>query len=586
MLWFSDSLLFAEFAQYQDMTGISGASSADVTWAAQHPSGRRAALRTTRGLGIVAVQPPPALDYIETVIFGGWIRFSNAGSATETLAYTRNVSLDTQVLVEMVSSSTGVSLQFSARSKLLVTPELEKDVWHFLEIRIRHHTTDGEIEVRLHGGRLAMVTSVRTDRYALAGSPVHGMVWPEAATTFNNDFADFYICDELVGDDPFYTMLGPIEYLPVVAETDEEVEWSYSPEPDRLIILGGQSNMTGRGTASRPTATTKVKYWDEFFGGVGQVQPGANTSGMMAVPPSSDGWWGPEVRFCERVDAATAPGHRTLLVKAARDASVVYPLDIAGYSWFKDFTHDLTDRSGSPSDNCLVNYVRNLVNAELAGNWNALTDVTLVWYQGESDASFIEGASNWTYYFTELLNYLKASLNPGGPLDIKLILVRIHKDGIFSFNETVHAQQTDYAEADVLISVDDLELDAGTHLSPDASDTLGDRIFDAWVRLGRSSASLLRDFQPPGAVGEGIETGSAASATYAHSGYPTSRPVLRMVRKAGYDTPFSATLRADLTNLPQDPIVTPGTEIAARDAVSSIEVPEQVSSSKIQVSQE
>lgn len=585
MLWFSDSLLFSSFSQYQTVTGISGASSGSISWAAEHPSGRRSALRTGRGLGLTAVQPPPASEFIATVYFGCWVRFSNAGSATETLCYTRDVSLNQQILVEAVSTSTGVSLVFSGRKVLLVTPELAKDEWHFIEAKIFHDTTDGEIEVRVGGGRLAAARGLRTDLYALVGSPVHGLVWPEAASTFINDFADFYICDELADGSLFRGFLGPIEYQPVVAESDDSVEWDYSPESGRLLILAGQSNMAGKATSSKPTATSKVRYWDEYAGAVGQLIPGTNSSGMLAIPPTSLGYWGPEVRICERIDAATPGGHTTYLVKATKDTSTPFPLNIPGYSWFKDFTHDLTDRSGLPTDNCLVNYVRNLVAAELGGNWDLLTDITFVWYQGETDAVDEALAPFWSYYFGSLMEYLRAELRPGVPMDIKLILVRIHQDTAFDFTSTVYQQQSLY-DADAILSVDDLTLTDGYHLDETGYNTVGDRIFEAWMRLGRPAAELLNDFQAPGRVGEGIDSGGGETAVFTHSGAAAVRPMLRMVRKSAYDTAFSATLRADLSEIPQDPLTTPGTVTAARDSLDVVEVPEKVASSKIQVTLE
>lgn len=253
MLWLRDSLIYATFAQYQAITGLSGGASAQYFFASptQHPSLARRTLRSTAGLGLTAY-PPSGTLAVNDVVLGLWIRVENLspGSDPEQVLVRTISATGTELTFEIVEGTAADkwALRISTSYVLAVTDDLDEQVWHFLEIRVKHDDEDGEVEVRIDGTRTFLETGLRTYDSSPPGAAINAVEFPYDHDSFIVDYADLYVCDT-DGDAPYNGLIGPIYSLPVVAQ-DPHTKTGFSITDDDVTQLDIFQDSTKVGTMS------------------------------------------------------------------------------------------------------------------------------------------------------------------------------------------------------------------------------------------------------------------------------------------------------------------------------------------------
>jgi hypothetical protein len=252
MLWARDSLVYASFAQYQAITGLSGGASAQFFFGspATHPRAARRTLRGTAGLGRTAY-PPSGTLAVDDVVVGLWIRVENLapGTGAEQLLFRTVSATGNEVTFEVVEKSTDKwALRISTSYVLAETAEFDELVWYFLEIRIHHDTEDGEIEVRVDDTQAYYETGLRTYDSAPPGASINAVLFPLDPDSFMVDYADLYVCDT-DGNAPFNGFVGMEYSLPVRAQ-DPHTKDGWSVTDDDVENLNGFQDATRTGSLS------------------------------------------------------------------------------------------------------------------------------------------------------------------------------------------------------------------------------------------------------------------------------------------------------------------------------------------------
>jgi hypothetical protein len=249
MLWARDSLVYATFAQYQAVTGLSGGASPQFFFGspATHPRAPRRTLRAAAGLGRTAY-PPSGTLAVDDVVVGLWIRVENLspGSDAEQELLRTVSATGTEVSFEILEKSTDKwALRISTSYVLAETHELDEQVWYFLEIRVHHDSTDGEIEVRIDNTQAYYETGLRTYDSAPPGAAINAVVFPLDPDSFMVDYADLYVCD-IAGDAPFNGFVGPEYSLPVkLQDPHEKTGWDVTDDDVENLNIFQDSSRTG-----------------------------------------------------------------------------------------------------------------------------------------------------------------------------------------------------------------------------------------------------------------------------------------------------------------------------------------------------
>jgi len=192
---------------------------------------------------------------------------------------------------------------------------------------------------------------------------------------------------------------------------------------NRVFLLGGQSNMVGRGLTAElvspyDAAQNDVNYW--FSGFWVSLSPGFGYD---------SGAFGPEVAFGRAIKDAL-PNDTIYLVKYAKNGTALYngwkPTDGDEYIAFMNTVNP-----------ALANLTANGINYEISG---------MLWMQGESDAYEGQAAS----YETNLVNFIadmRTQFNtPEMPFIIARVLTYYGGDTIPLYSGT----QTDPNQAEVV----------------------------------------------------------------------------------------------------------------------------------------
>lgn len=403
---------------------------------------------------------------------------------------------------------------------LLTTKPIAKNEWVFVEIKSTILLSGGKVIIHLNGTEFARVEGVKTETDLSVNR-----YWDSVKLSCQGYLADLYVLDgRLTHGKSFATFLGRVKHSKIACGAERVLEWANHPNPTnkyRIVVLAGQSNFTGRGlttsSANWRSPNTKIKIWDRithaYPGQWDDIKPTANTSGMFLVPPISQ-FWGPEMRFAERVcqfyEAAAFSGNPNVrIVKCDQDGSYLFPA-FQDYTWDKNTPNNLysgnpnysgTQRGGLWGTGPLPGDLPNAVTS-IAGGWASIERVDFMWYQGESDSVFQVSADS---YLTRLLAFF-AQVDLDIPVPVTFHLVRIHRDSAVGpgpnlggawFKEVVRAAQDQMPQlrTDVrAISVDDCEMHPDQiHLSNNGYDKLGDKCFESWMPA-QNFSSYIDDY--------------------------------------------------------------------------------------------
>jgi hypothetical protein len=377
---------------------------------------------------------------------------------------------------------------------LLVSPHLEKNKWMFLEIKATILTSEAKIILRLDGTEIARAEGLRTE----AG--VVDRHWDSIRISTTNPIADLYLLDDKSDHGLTYTtFLGPVKHSKFICGKEQSWEWANTLAPvigsakTRLVVLAGQSNMLGRGFSASSvrwrSLNTKIRIWDRIQHAAAwdSLKALANTSGMFLVPPVST-FWGPEMRFAERVallyeNAALSGTPSVRIVKGAQDASYLFPT-VADFCWNPGVANNLYNGNPVSGRSSLLLDVQAAV-ADLGG-WSNIERVDFFWYQGESDS--LNAIAPFYYgYLKQLMAQVR--LDFLAPLTIHVLRIPTRSSFVTAqgFNgNLIREFQRDYARefSDArMLDLDGCDMPLNDiHHTELGFDKVGDVVFESWVR--------------------------------------------------------------------------------------------------------
>lgn len=317
MLWLSESLLFSTFAQYQEFSGLSGSYSGQFDFlVADHPQAPRKTLRSFGGLGLEVFEPSSGA--VDTVFAGLWINVKNlAPSSLDELVLfqTYNTSYGyPEVTVTVVSQASSLGkwvFRVDAAKRLGQTAEISEEEWHFLEIGVHHHATDGWVEIRLDGTRLIRFDNARTYVTAPAAASIGKVLFPIDPSTYQIEMADVYVADSS-GAAPFNTFLGPWAAHAVTLElVNERIGWTVvTPENlrDFTSPTAVGSDMTASGVASLGGSPTLPPLFAPLVALTRKVSVSNPAQDIFAYLDGAASLWMPPVAL-----GTSALAHRTEL---------------------------------------------------------------------------------------------------------------------------------------------------------------------------------------------------------------------------------------------------------------------------------
>lgn len=371
---------------------------------------------------------------------------------------------------------------------LLRSPSLKYGEWNFVEFQVVFSPSQGTVVIRTDGTVIARSENLNTDPNPVQAWRSVQFIFGAPPLQFK--ISDLYITDGTGPNKTFKTFLGPVSGKRILSRqvSSSEMGWAFSPNPKRLIWILGQSNAHGLGLLTDIHAPWRspnplIKIWSTRTGPSPQFEPltaGVNTWGHMYGPGIPvQPWFGAEMQFAERISQlfdkmpAGITTSNVAFVKTVFDASNVdswLPGSIDGFSAaaIATFSQAVT-ALGGPS---------------------TIRDVTIIWYQGESN--LLAGDLPFLYA-NKLKTVLQALQGSLGSIPSRILLTRLHPYsnlGIPGINYIEEVRKHDVALEIVskdfpnsqIISTEGLFLRDAVHLTSPALDILGDRYFEAWFK--------------------------------------------------------------------------------------------------------
>ncbi|PZT93647.1 MAG: hypothetical protein DI630_26775 [Gordonia sp. (in: high G+C Gram-positive bacteria)] len=276
-----------------------------------------------------------------------------------------------------------------------------------------------------------------------------------------------------------------------------------------LIILAGQSNMSGRGAAYDLTRLDPIDQTVEQFGTSGtwanQISVAVEPLAMHDVPSGI----GPGRVFASWYRQSVPPNRRVLLVPVARGSTTFY--GGSGYTWLVG--------GASGKVNLYANMITQAKAALAAAGPNSRI-VAVLWVQGESDGTYLTSQTNYRNALDALIDATRTDL---GIADLPFVIGQIP-----------YECRTDAAQfaADVLaarVAIDGVQVDTprrktrtafaygpvGTinsdklHYNAPGQRILGRSMFSAYLRAAANVAGSLPVAVPAPVI---TQTGSASAA--------------------------------------------------------------------------
>jgi iduronate 2-sulfatase len=255
------------------------------------------------------------------------------------------------------------------------------------------------------------------------------------------------------------------------------------PQPTKVYVLSGQSNMDGRGRTkelvgelerwAKPQADVRIAYSNSDRRGPYATDGFVPLEPGYSVPPGTKqrklpgDTFGPEVSFGRAVADANS-----------KDRIVLVKFSEGGTSLHNDWMPD-NDKSLYPQ---LLAFVRQSLKALTdAGEKPRLAG--MIWHQGESDASLPQG--EYQRLLTEFIARVRRDL---GVADLPFVIGEVYDNGR---RDRVRAGQRAIATAVPnvhFVSVDGLKTaDQGTHFETTSQIELGKRLAAPLLHSRRSA---------------------------------------------------------------------------------------------------
>ena len=364
----------------------------------------------------------------------------------------------------------------------------------YVELKIKT-AVNGIVELRVNGNRIALAENV--DVLLGSFSPWEHVIFTTDGNSGSLKISDLYIADGS-GEQDF---LGPVNSTRLFPAKETEMGWAPSLRSKKyLIVLGGQSNVNGRGsispyTASPPSPNSKVFL---FYPTVGPPYSGIFSDVIAGIgahpfdnPTAPTLYWSFEMSLAEEIAnfyALSDDPARTevYIVRLGKDASSIIPLPDPNDTWHPSVPNSLSIRGMQILD----------AAAAAVGGWSAFDEVDFFWYQGESEALAAAilpaGILNFVPWTLDVFGYFEAAI--GKPVNWHRMLVQTEMLAVFTHLQEVRAQQRSPLLPGPYIETADLPIGPdGVHMSEDGQVELGRRAFASWKSV-RNFADNLKDF--------------------------------------------------------------------------------------------
>ncbi len=382
---------------------------------------------------------------------------------------------------------------------LLRTPWVPFDRWFYLEVKVTLAGGEGKIVVRLNGVELCRAEGLQTE---LDPAILRG--WDTVRMAVNSStaaLADLYLCNEDLAHGARYAgaFLGKTTASKLTAGPKiGDFYWGSNPATvsrKRLVVLAGQSNMTGRITSNVSSSwrspNAKIRIWDRITQAPGwnSLRACSNTSGYYG-PGTLNTLAGPEMRLAELLaqhyestGLSTVP--ETYIVKGVQDGSAIGPMT-PDYCWSPTVLGNLYNDLSSPRG-CLLGDITAAAGA--LGGWSNVERVDFFWYQGETDGILESLAMGFYDATNAFLDQIQADI----PVPVTFHIVRLHHAiyqgspgfGIYWLPHIRECQERIARERSDcrLINVDAAPISNDyLHLQADSYNIVGELFYESWLR--------------------------------------------------------------------------------------------------------
>ncbi|MEX0775831.1 MAG: sialate O-acetylesterase [Phycisphaeraceae bacterium] len=256
---------------------------------------------------------------------------------------------------------------------------------------------------------------------------------------------------------------------------------SADAEVVKVFLLGGQSNMVGKGkTAELPVALQAPQDDVLFFWGQGNgtVNDPLVTSGLTTLQPGSGGTineFGPEVTFGQTVADAFPDESFALIKYAAEGTNLHINWGAPGGSFYREFR----------------NTVSSGLDALVAAGHTPVI-VGMLWYQGAADAKLNRTTEQYEFDLNEFIADLRT--NHYGQ-DLPFFLARLSSGSPLLPDQlaNIRTAQENVAAADplaYLIDADSLTFGSNEHINAAGQMELGQRFAQAYIATAPEPSTL------------------------------------------------------------------------------------------------
>lgn len=260
-----------------------------------------------------------------------------------------------------------------------------------------------------------------------------------------------------------------------------------------IVILAGQSNMSGRGTGYTVTtdpANPRVFQFKSQAPNANTIQPATEPLSMHDTPSGI----GPGLQFARWYAARTLkPGRKVLLVPVAHGGTG-FEASTSAFFWKTTTT---------PASN---NLYANMISQTQGAITAAVTEIpagrheviAALWCQGETDGDNAVTATTYLSDFDALIAGLRSSLSlPNLPFLVLTMVPEYLSTGTRAQINAVHRETPlRFARADVALGAAGNNLGDGNHYNAAGQRLNGKALFDAYERVTQGLSPYFETFRP------------------------------------------------------------------------------------------
>lgn len=485
LLW-NDSLTYSS----ADFLAKSYPVSSGFSVAAGHPRAlSKSSLKSS--VGTLSLPGAPTSD---TAVLGFFMKVSAKPAGFTDLISFKSAGGTALVKIQIGPGSTSDTVALravtgDATSEILLSDDIKLvNHWSFIEWKILFGNS-GYAELHVDGN-----INGRYENQDTSGPA--DLTWASVSINPSNPAVDCFFAELYFGDTSNgFNFLGPCTSTRVFP--GKASKWGWAPSPPskkRLVILAGQSNINGRGqlpyTRSARNPNNSVRVWNN----VAQVwQPMQAGIGSHPFYGPANTVWSFEMSFADQIASLfelSEPGadSNVHVIRLGADAAAVSNIPpewiLAGQpSWYPDIQYLGIDLSLS---NRLFDVILPPAIAALGG-WSEIEKVDIVWYQGESEASLLQG---FMHEFVQSTNTVFDYFESRIPLPVtwhRIMCQRLGwRDGsskLFpKIDEVRNLQRGNYHFRGNWIDTAEYGFwNDGVHMSEEGCHRLGLKVFESWL---------------------------------------------------------------------------------------------------------